>query len=457
MAAHMHEIVKTKYNFISGRRFCDGFVVSTCPSFTVFQWQLSVEMSAKSFLFVAGLCLMCTIGRSATSTVGNKSVLPYLLRGDRKDICLDQHTLQGKGECLQALLENYYGTFFTIDCPFLPLILADTKCKGCPWDRVNASMINPVIASELDHSELFHPASRSCSIANHVEKYTYYSYVWRSVFGYGILGMWILSLVSAYYSVSSSSVIELANDANIFGFQMPEPLFLLALWLLYHGGSFLLSVSADYIEFCTGVADYMLQESARLLFYAIFVMISLKRCRAVRFVSNDEEIQSWGRYFDRKRRRRLLWNFLLGPSVIVFFFGELLAQRSAAEKLFYDKSICYAGAKSWPYFSLQLAKIVLEMFVVAIYACGPSTKFNWFYFRYSMLLLSFSVSIALFALVCKGYDAFEITFMMIPRVADAKIALPLTNLVHVMCVSLMGLLEPIRIKWPRRNKNERKA
>ncbi len=397
-----------------------------------------------------------TIGQGMSGNGGNKSALPYLLRGGGKDICLDEPTLKGKGECLQALLENYYGTYFTVDCPFLPFILAGDGCKGCPWDRVNASIVNPVVAAELNWSELFHPANASCSIANHVEKYGYYNYIRRNVFGYGILGAWLLFLVSANYSVPSSTEMEIRNGAIIFGVKMSEPAFLLVLWILYHVGSFLLIVSEDYVEFCEGAADNMFQEAARIGFYAILLSISLKRCRAVRVVGFDVDVPSWGRYFasaEQWKRKRFL-SFLLGPLVVLFFLGELVAERSVADNLFYDKSICYAGAKSWRYFTIQLVKILLEMFVVTVYTSGPSRALGWFYFRYSLLMLSLLGGCALFGLVCKGHDGFYIGFMMIPRVADAKIALPLTNSVHIICVSAMGLLEPLRIGWPCRVTNQ---
>ncbi len=43
---------------------------------------------------------------------------------------------------------------------------------------------------------------------------------------------------------------------------------------------------------------------------------------------------------------------------------------------------------------------------------------------------------------------------MIPRILDDKIAVLLTNMVHVACVSAMDLLEPLRIGRPLRFKNQ---
>ncbi len=404
------------------------------------------------FVSVAGIFLICTIGQAILPNGGNKSALPYLLREGGKDACLSESTFKGRAECLQALLESYYGEYFTMNCPFPPLAHPRRECKGCPWDRVNASMVNPAISGELNRSELFHPANASCSVANHVELYTDYYYIRRNVFAFGILGTLLLFLVTAYYSVSSSSEIEIENSEMLFGIRMPEPAFLLTLWILYHAGGFLLIISGDHVEFCEGVTDHLFQETARLTFYGILLMISLKRCRALRMMRIEEDVLSWGRYFasSEQRKRKRFLSFLLGPVVILFFLWELLIPGSWSENFHYNTSICYAGAKSWPFFTIQLAKISLEMFVVTVYTCGPSPKRGWFYFRYSMLMLSLLGSCTLFVLVWIGHDGFDVTFMMIPRVADSKIALPWTNMVHAICVSVMGLLEPIRIGWPER-------
>ncbi len=413
-------------------------------------------MLANHFSLVTGIWLLCAVGQASLPGGGNKSALPYLLHRGGKDACLNERTLKEKGECLQALLENYYGEYFTVSCPALSLILAERKCKGCPWDRVNASMLSPSLAAELNRSELFHPASASCMIGIHVESYNNYGFIRGNVFSFGILGTLLLFVVTAYYSVSSSSDTMIENGAVIFGLRMPEPAFLLTLWMLYHAGSFLLIVSEDYVEFCEGEADRLFQEAARYTIYAILLMISLKRCRALHMEGFFDDVQSWGRYFasaEHGRRKRFL-SILLGPLAVVFFLAELMAERIQLYYLLYDKSICHAGEKNWKYFTIQLVKILLEMFVVTVYACGPPRKRGWFYFRYCMLMMSLLCGCTLFVLVCKGHNGFDITFMMIPRVADTKIALPLTNLAHAICVSAMGLLEPIRIGWPGRFPNQ---
>ncbi len=393
------------------------------------------------------------IGRAlALPTGGNQSASPFLLRGSAKDICYNETTFLDTTECLQALLENYYGKHFTMHCPSLPLILASFECKGCPWDGVDAFKVNPQITARLNRSELFHPARASCWIAKHVEYYNDYHYMRKMVFGLGISGTLVLFFVTAYYSASSSSEIVIQNGATIFGLRMPEPAFLLTLWILYHMGNFLLIASEDYVEFCEGEAERMFQEAARLVCYAIILMISLKRCRAFQVVGFNENVRSWARYFASPRHR--LWkrflNFVFGPVVTFFFLWVLLEQWNEAA-MFHKKQFCYAGTTNWLYFTIQILKISLEMLAVAIYTCGPSRKLLLFYLRYWTLVLC---SLAAIALSIIGLvKAPNRPTVMIPRVADPKIAMPLTNMVHVVCVCAMGLLEPLRIGWPGRFKN----
>ncbi len=408
--------------------------------------RLSVQMFLIFFVFVTARAL-------ALPTGGDQSASPFLLRGGEKDICYKADTLKDTTECLQELLENYYGKNFTMHCPSLPLILASHECRGCPWDGVDASKVSPLKTAQVNRSELFHPARASCRIANHVEYYNNYRYMRRMVFGLGISGTLVLFFVTAYYSASSSSEIEIQNGATIIGFRMPEPAFLLTLWILYHVGNFLLIASEDYVEFCEGEAERMFQEAARLVFYAILLMISLKRCRAFQVVGFNEDVRSWARYCASPRFRtwKRFLSFIFGPVVTIFFLWALLDQWNGAA-MFYRKQFCYAGTKNDLYFTIQILKISLEMLAVAIYTCGPSRKLILFYLRYWTLVLCLPAATALSILGVVWVT--DKPTMMIPRVADPKIAMPLTNMVHVACVCAMGLLEPVRIGWPGRFKNQ---
>ncbi len=399
------------------------------------------------FVFVTGCALVQPAG-------GNQSASPFLLRGGGKGICFSKATFKEKIECLQELLESYYGKSFTVYCPSLPTILVYNGCKGCPWDQVNTAKVKSGDAAKLKGSELlFHDGENSCSIAKHVYQYKEYHYIRKIAFGLGILGTLVLFFVTAYYPASSSSELEIQNGATIFGLRMPEPAFLLTLWVLYHVGNFMLIASEDYVEFCEGEGDKLFHEAARLAFYTIILMISLKRCRAFQVADFNENVHSWARYFASPGR--WIWkyslSFILGPVVTFFFLWTLLDQWNGVA-MFYMKNLCFAGTRNEAYFAIQILKISLEMFAVTIYTFGPSQRPVSFYLRYLTLLLCLPAAAALSILGLVWVP--DKPTMIIPRVADPKIAMPLTNMVHVACVCAMALLEPVRIGWPGRFKNQ---
>ncbi len=107
----------------------------------------------------------------------------------------------------------------------------------------------------------------------------------------------LLFFGTAYSFLSSSSGTEVENFLTICGFRIPELAFLLSLWTLYHEASYLLIVSEDSLEFCKGEADKIFQEAARISFYTVWFMISLKRCTALLVARFEENRQSWGWYF----------------------------------------------------------------------------------------------------------------------------------------------------------------
>lgn len=71
-----------------------------------------------------------------------------LLSGNRTDACLEFATVKKIMDCLQRLLECYYGEGFNKYCPDFSetLIAKEVICTGCPWDRVDPEKVIPRIA-----------------------------------------------------------------------------------------------------------------------------------------------------------------------------------------------------------------------------------------------------------------------------------------------------------------------
>ncbi len=82
--------------------------------------------------------------------------------GHQTDVCF-KPSRKATAEYLPELIESYYDPFFSTYCPEFPQILAELRCTGCPWDRLDPKKTNPVIAAASKASELFHEPHANCS------------------------------------------------------------------------------------------------------------------------------------------------------------------------------------------------------------------------------------------------------------------------------------------------------
>ena len=202
------------------------------------------------FIVLIIWCGLAVVVANASELVfggdGTANATAYL--SETKDGCLtDNPTFKDRVECLQALVENYYGEFFTSYCPSLSLVLVEWDCTGCPWDGVNHNTITPQITNTLNRSQLFHRAEHTCRVAHHVERYRFYSNVRQQIFVLGIYGALLLFLVTEFYSPEHK---KHANGDVVLGRELSEPKFLFVMWTLYNLCNITLTASEDYFEFC---------------------------------------------------------------------------------------------------------------------------------------------------------------------------------------------------------------
>ena len=394
--------------------------------------------------------ILFTVAHARIPTGGNQSALPYLLRGGRKDICLEENTLKDRGECLQGLLENYFGEYFTVSCGIFPVLLAEHRCTGCPWDRVNATEVYPSISRGLNRSQLFHPAEPTCSVANQVKEFSEPNRVRVILFVNGLFAAITVVFITAEYSEPSDGEGKFSMS-GIHGYRFPEWFIMLGLWLDYHVANYYFILSEEYTELCSGETAKLTEQVARILFYVAVLLISMNRCRHFRVAGFKRDVQSWENYLKMKSR---ILRYVVDsiPIVIILLDTSLISKllNSSLSAL----NICRAGTRDTPYLAFQILKVCLEGFTVIIYVFGPSRNRTLFYSRYSLLAFCFLFSCALLIPVMLGLASTEGTFIPSPKVTDTKVALPFTNLVHAMYISLMGLLEPLRIGWPGQLKNE---
>ncbi len=113
-----------------------------------------------------------TVGRIIPRNVtpASNATMPknLLLPSIAEDPCLQLSTRTARQECLQHLLETYYGDMFTDTCPGLSHILARVECKECPWDRIDPDVLANMSRVEFPlqpKSKFFHDAGQGCRIA----------------------------------------------------------------------------------------------------------------------------------------------------------------------------------------------------------------------------------------------------------------------------------------------------
>ncbi len=96
---------------------------------------------------------------------------PYNLNGNKTDACF-QPSQKDTAECLQGLIESYYGKYFTKYRPDFPQVRAESRCTGCSWDRLDPEKINPEIAekyrADSNNTELFHEPGANCNLPKNV-------------------------------------------------------------------------------------------------------------------------------------------------------------------------------------------------------------------------------------------------------------------------------------------------
>ncbi len=115
----------------------------------------------------------------------------YNLHGNKTDICF-QASQKDSAECLQGLIESYYGKYFTRSCPEFPQILADLRCRGCPWNRLNPEKVNPEIADEYreagNETALFNEPGTDCIVSKYVSGFESYQGVRNYIVRWGVTG-----------------------------------------------------------------------------------------------------------------------------------------------------------------------------------------------------------------------------------------------------------------------------
>ncbi len=414
---------------------------------------------------------------------------PYQLDGNETDACF-QPSQKATAECLQELIESYYGPGFTLSCPEFPQILAGLRCTGCPWDRLDPTKINPAITREYlaaySLAELFHEPDDNCSIA----KYAAWFETSRGLRDIRILGMSgsIALLVSIGAIVQYSTDPTGLNRPAIFGVKVPEWMFMGAIWILFNIGSILLVASYDYTSYCDSIASNISVIIATFSGHIVLIYYSLCRCRQLLFPSieaktrphpemqmpacqcihsesvtkksrrshattaswyafvTDKGGMSWSEYI--RSKKFIAFCVVYGCSLVVKVisltgvFGYQFTNYYKNE----SSSFCSVSMVRSSNRTIEISKLILEPLVHVIYSFPASTRSKVAYcVRYVLLsLIAVYCLTLMFLMNSKNMAPPNIYDYLFWRVPLNGITTEITELSHVLAVSIFGLFEPLR-------------
>ena len=413
----------------------------------------------------------------------------YDLNGNRTDACF-QPSQKATAECLQELIEGYYGKYFTTYCTEFPLILAELRCTGCPWDRLDPKKINPDIAAEYwaasNESELFHEPDASCSLSKYVSGFgTFHevaNYATRWITAASIPILFSTGAIVQYTSGSTR-----LSRPSFFGSEVHEYMFMGAVWISYNTGVIILAISQDYYGYCDSTASNLAIAVADNLSYVVLIYYSLRRCRQLRFPQTDNNVgsrldmqmaaqgtiqslspgnraqwcidssKSWCTFVSDKEgmtwseyirsKRAIGFCAVYGSSAGVLFI--CIAEIFGLHLIKYyneDGFTCSLSSVNMLVRAIAMAKLTLEPLAHIVYSFGASARSKLAYcIRYVVLALVASICITiLFHMCSQSLHRPNSYGYLFPGVPLGSVVSETAEISHVLAVSIFGLLEPLR-------------
>ncbi len=355
----------------------------------------------------------------------------YMLNGDRTDACF-QPSQKATAECLQELIETYYSKYFTTYCPQFPQILADLRCTGCPWDRLDPNKINPDIAADYKdngrETELFHEPGENCSLSKYVREFGTYNGVHKFAIRWAFLAT-IPILFSTGVIVRYTSDPTGLTRPSLLGWKVPEWMFIGAVWLTFDIGIIMLSISLEYYRYCDSITSNLAMAITQFSSYGVLIYYSLCRCRQLCFpiIENNQDpplestteafekvcscnssnkgqptydsIKSWysfvsyneGMAWREYIRSKKLFGLCIvyGSSAVVLCIHLAEICRIFSIKYYIVEGYtCSLSSVQMSARAIAIAKLILEPLVHIVYSLGASTKSKVVHrIRYAVLAL----------------------------------------------------------------------
>ena len=395
----------------------------------------------------------------------------YHLKYNKTDACFEP-SQKATAECLQELIETFYTKSFTKYCPDFPQVLAEARCKGCPWDRLDPKKIKPIIDREnwdaAKETGLFHTPLPSCDISRHVYPFKTYQGVARYVARWAIIG-------GIPVLFSTGAIVQYTSDPKgliqpaFSGWEMSEWMFMGAVWISFNVGVIILSISEEYYHYCDTAASNIALIIARDLSYFVLIYYSLRRCRLLSFPQGfqslnsreeaqptndtgtswhtfvkDSEEKGWKQYF--RSQKAVAWCLVYGSSFAVLLICLIdasgLIKLSNREGL----SLCFIPVVNIWTKVIGISKLTLEPLVYVVYSFGASQRSKVVYhIRYAVLaVITVYCITAMFLMSLDNvYQPYDEGFLF-RRVPIWSVTSEVTEISHVLVVCMLGLLEPLR-------------
>ncbi len=412
---------------------------------------------------------------------------PYNLNGNKTDACF-LPSRKATAECLQELIESYYGKSFSTYCPEFSNILAESRCRGCPWDRLDPKKINPDIAVEYrattNKTDLFHEPHGNCSASKYVRRFATYGGIVEYAARWAFLG-------SIPLFFSTGSIVQSTSDYNgltrpsFLGGKVREWVFMGAVWISFNIGTVLLSISEEYYAYCDLAASNIALVITRYLSYLVLIYYSLRRSRLLCFPQTESnrgpqpEIQiatrrsipslnasnetkhncnsnkSWHTFvWDKEGMpRRKYIRIRKAIATVVVYVSSVAVLTICIFEMYGVRfinyledpcSLCTLSVADTSARVIEIVKLSLEPLVYIVYSVGASTRSRIVYLiRYIVLALIAWLCVTITVLTnSKSLSRpHGLSFLVwgVPLVTRE-----LTELAHVLAVSIFGLLEPLR-------------
>ncbi len=373
--------------------------------------------------------------------------------------------------------------------PDFPQLLAESRCTGCPWDRLDPRKINPDIVEQYrtvsNKTELFHEPNANCSISKYVSGLGTFRGVADYVTRWAFVGS-----IPIFFS-TGSIVQYTTGDAgptrpSILGWKVHEWMFMGAVWVSYNIGIIMLSISEEYYRYCDTAASNLALVIARDLSYFILIYYSFCRCcrlscpqversqgpqpemnmvthRSIDSLETSDKAQrtcassqSWYTFLSDKDG--MSWNEYIGSKKAValcLFYGSSFAVqficitdtfRQIDFRSRGGPSICFLPSIDTWTRAIAISKLTLEPLAHIVYYFGASTTNKVAYrIRYVVLALIAGVCMTImFLMGSKGVYSPNGEGFLVLGVPLWSTVWKFTEITHAFAVSMFGLLEPLR-------------